>query len=241
MAEPQRQPAIRREPGIIGKLLSRLIGLVFWVFVSLLLSIMIEWIGIAWFWPEQGFQHSQMMLETEYGYLNDRVIEGGSQASYTIYSIVNRANQWLMDDSGLMELLATFGTSAGYGDNQYINWLRSLYQRYQHYVMAIPYMTQLFFVRIAVIIFSLPAFVLFGLVGLVDGLVERDLRKWGAGRESSNVYNIARKTVFPVFISACVLYISLPVSLHPAWVIMPFAVIFGFTVRVTFERLKKYF
>jgi len=80
-----------------------------------------------------------------------------------------------------------------------------------------------------------------GVVGAVDGLVERDLRRWGGGRESSNVFNLAKKSITPAFVLACVVYISLPYSLNPVIVILPFAILLGLAVRISFERLKKYF
>ena len=36
-------------------------------------------------------------------------------------------------------------------------------------------------------------FVLLTWVGLVDGLVQCDLRRWGGGRESSYVYHYAKR------------------------------------------------
>ncbi len=41
-----------------------------------------------------------------------------------------------------------------------------------------------------------------GIFGAADDLIERDLQRWG-GKESSNLYNIARKPIFSVFITAC--------------------------------------
>ena len=87
----------------------------------------------------------------------------------------------------------------------------------------------------------MPVFVLAGLIGAVDGLVERDLRRWGGGRESSNVFNLAKRSVVPAFVSACVIYISLPFSIDPVVVLLPFALLLGLAVRISFERLKKYF
>ena len=49
--------------------------------------------------------------------------------------------------------------------------------------------TQLFSVRLAILTLAMPVFLLFSLVALVDGLVQRDLRRWGGGRESSFVYH----------------------------------------------------
>ncbi|MBV1889298.1 MAG: TIGR03747 family integrating conjugative element membrane protein, partial [Proteobacteria bacterium] len=120
-------------------------------------------------------------------------------------------------------------------------WAYDSYQQCRDYLQASTYVTQTFVIRLALILFSLPIFVIAALVGGVDGLVERDLRRWGGGRESSNVFNLARRSIVPAFIAACVVYISLPISLSPVIVILPFAVLLGLAVRITFERLKKYF
>jgi integrating conjugative element membrane protein (TIGR03747 family) len=50
-------------------------------------------------------------------------------------------------------------------------------------------------------------FGLFTLVALVDGLVQRDLRRWGGGRESSFVYHYAKTAAMPLIIMAWVLYL----------------------------------
>jgi len=68
---------------------------------------------------------------------------------------------------------------------------------------------------------AMPIFLLFSLVALVDGLVQRDLRRWGGGRESSFVYHYAKKAALPL-------------------VVLPFATLFALTVAVTASTFKKY-
>ena len=68
--------------------------------------------------------------------------------------------------------------------------------------------TQVFAVRLAILTLATPVFGLFALVALVDGLVRRDLRRWGGGRESSFVYHYAKKASIPLIIIAWVLYLS---------------------------------
>ena len=58
--------------------------------------------------------------------------------------------------------------------------------------------TQVFSVRLAILMLATPVFLLFSLVALVDGLVRRDLRRWGGGRESSFVYHYAKKAAIPL-------------------------------------------
>lgn len=46
------------------------------LFGSLILSIIFEWLGIAFLWPEQGYLHSQKMMLTELGWLSDSLTRG---------------------------------------------------------------------------------------------------------------------------------------------------------------------
>ena len=46
-----------------------------------------------------------------------------------------------------------------------------------------------FLVRLLVLVLILPLFLMAAFVGLVDGLVRRDVRGFGAGRESGFVYH----------------------------------------------------
>jgi integrating conjugative element membrane protein (TIGR03747 family) len=108
------------------------------------------------------------------------------------------------------------------------------------YVLAMMQVTQVFSVRLAILTLAMPIFLLFSLVALVDGLVQRDLRRWGGGRESSFVYHYAKKAALPLVVLTWVTYLALPFSLHPTFVILPFATLFALTVAVTASTFKKY-
>ena len=45
-------------------------GAVFIIIFSLFLSIIIEWIGMSFFWEDEGSMHSLTMLSTEINYIN---------------------------------------------------------------------------------------------------------------------------------------------------------------------------
>ncbi len=49
------------------------------------------------------------------------------------------------------------------------------------FVIAMMQVTQVFSVRMAILTLAMPIFLLFSLLALVDGLVQRDLRRWGWG------------------------------------------------------------
>lgn len=226
----------RKEPGLISRLFSGVLNTFFWLFLSLLLSIIIEWIGIAFFWPEQGANHAKAMLVNEQRFLHQRLVSHTNHSIQTIAQTTQTINQWIESTTTKANKQLTIIRRYSY-----LQPINHYYPHVQNYIEAVPYITQVFFTRITIILFSLPVFMLAGIFGATDGLIERDLRRWGGGRESSNLYNIARKSIFPVFIMACMIYLSLPTTIHPSLIIMPFVVIFGFAVRVSFERLKKYF
>ena len=119
-------------------------------------------------------------------------------------------------------------------------WLHSISQPVAEFVIAAMQVTQVFSVRLAVLTLAMPVFVLFSLVALVDGFVKRDLRRWGGGRESSFVYHWAKRSALPLLVLSWVIYLALPFSLHPTFIVLPFAVLFALSVAVTASTFKKY-
>jgi len=233
-------PPPKKAPTLIGSVLSTITAFVFWLVMSLVFSILTEWIGIATVWQEQGRQHAVNTLAQDMRHLDQLITQKTSGAAQYIRNKTESLNDWIFRH-----------TTDAHWSTRINEWLNPRNSRkgqnnkrqspYQEYIEAAPYVVQSFFVRLALVALSLPIFAICALVGMVDGLVERDLRRWGGGRESSLTYNLARKSVFPSFVSACVLYISLPVSIPPLWLMGPFALSVGVFSRVVFERLKKYF
>lgn len=242
MAKPQQyQPPRRKEPGLIGQLFSALVQLVVWLVISLMLSIIIEWIGMIWFWPEQGADHAKTVLAADNAYLNQQLYDQSLKIKNDVIATTHEAVNWIARQSWFKTLLNNVPDVPDSRFSSLQQWVHDFYQQYRDYLQASTYVTQTFVIRLALILFSLPLFAIAAVVGGVDGLVERDLRRWGGGRESSNVFNLARRSIVPAFVAACVVYISLPFSINPVIVILPFAGLLGMAVRIAFERLKKYF
>lgn len=53
--------------------------------------------------------------------------------------------------------------------------------------------------------------------------MQRDLRRWGGGRESAFVYHWAKRLALPLLELIWAIYLALPFSLHPSFVVLPFA------------------
>ncbi|MDO8864040.1 TIGR03747 family integrating conjugative element membrane protein [Haliea sp. E1-2-M8] len=118
--------------------------------------------------------------------------------------------------------------------------LHRLYQPIGEFILAALQITQVFALRVAILMLATPVFLLFGTVALVDGLVRRDLRRWGGGRERSSVYHWSKRSALPLLVRAWVVYLALPFSLHPSWVILPFATLFALCIAITANSFKKY-
>ncbi len=77
-------------------------------------------------------------------------------------------------------------------------------------------------------------------VGLVDGLVRRDIRRFGAGRESGFIYHRARASLIPLAVLPWVTYLALPVSVSPLLILLPSAVLLGVAMDIAAGSFKKY-
>ncbi|NMG04534.1 TIGR03747 family integrating conjugative element membrane protein, partial [Azoarcus taiwanensis] len=110
----------------------------------------------------------------------------------------------------------------------------------ESYLIAAAFTTLTFLVRLLVLVLTLPLFLLAAFVGLVDGLVRRDIRRFGAGRESGFVYHRAKAALMPLAVLPWVIYLALPVSLHPLLVLLPGAMLLGLAVNITASSFKKY-
>lgn len=237
-AVPARHPVEQR--GLLARTLGRLIQITALLILSLFFSISAEWIGMAFFWPEQGADHSRSMLDTELDHLEDFQRQALiDQPAHFARRTANAFHNLLYRKTGLesgLIWLAAAPTKSG----RWHRWRIRAYRAVADYMIAAMTITQVFAVRLCVLLLSIPAYLLLGLVALVDGLAERDLRRWGGGRESSFVYHWALRLVAPALVAPWILYLSIPVSIHPNWVVLPFAVLFALLVAVVSSTFKKY-
>ncbi len=89
-----------------------------------------------------------------------------------------------------------------------------------------------------ILVLSMPLFVMVLLVGMVEGFNRRDLRRYGAGYESSFVYHHAKRFVKPAFFVPCMIYLSRPSAIYPNLVLLPAALLFGLAVAVATASFK---
>lgn len=227
--------------GFVGKTLDLVFRIIGLLVFSAFMSIIIEWIGITFFYPELGYHHSEEMMRQEMAYLSSS-LDGDNlnrEAVMSAASKVTTVVNFLFIDSGLIDMLAAAKTPEP-SDNKFVTLCKGLVAEYYNYFMSAIYVLIMFLIRLSILVLSIPAFALFGLVGVTDGLMQRDLRRWCGGNESGYVYHWAKKFAFPVLIVSWVIYLSIPNSVHPNYIITPFAVLFGLVLMVMSSKFKKY-
>ena len=238
----QQQQA--RQQGLVTGLITLPLRFIGVLLGSLLLSLLIELVGLHLFWPEQGWRHAQSMMNFELQQLSTHfsrslvVQEPGRSA----YRLVAWLHQTLLLDSGLLDWLKRMNEQAQAANTAtgFNATLAHAVVYVERYALAAFYTIATFVLRLLVLAMTLPLFALAALTGLVDGLVRRDLRRFCAGRESGFVYHRARATILPLAVLPWVVYLALPVSVHPLWVLLPAAGMLGVVVDVTVGSFKKH-
>jgi integrating conjugative element membrane protein (TIGR03747 family) len=213
---------------------------------SLFLSIVIECVGMHLFWGDQGWRHAQGMLDYELTQLSQHftrsavVQEPGQTASW----LVETAYQWVFVKSGLIDWMRDASAKAsspsqGTG-RDFRFYLSQVYVYLENDLIASAYTLLVFLVRLLVLVLTIPLFLMAAFVGLVDGLVRRDIRRFGAGRESGFVYHRAKASLMPLAVMPWVLYLTLPVSAHPLLILVPCAILLGAATDLAAGSFKKY-
>lgn len=219
----------------------RLLGVLFF---AAFVSICIEWVGMTWWWDDEypdAYGHAQEMFQTELGYLyaaeESDALKAG--AATTVRSWTEYWIYYAFIDSGFIDGLSG-ARGVTVNDGLLVSLMKSFNAAVYDYTIAATYILMTFFVRLGILVLSLPIFLLLGFVGLTDGLMRRDLRKFRVEHESSFVYHIAKSIALPLMISGCIMYLSMPFTIHPNLVITPYAVLFAYTLSVMASKFKKY-
>lgn len=239
VADPRRTAV---QQGLFSRGLATISQAILWLLFSLLFSIVVEWVGMVLWWPEQGLDHSRTMLSNEISYLDTdfrRSVVTSDPARFA-KEVADGTYHYLFEVTRVVAFIHWVSPSPRPEEQGMRPTLHKIYRPLAEFIIAAMQVTQVFSVRLAILTLATPVFLLFSLVALVDGLVKRDLRRWGGGRESSFVYHYAKKAVLPLVVITWVTYLALPFSLHPTFIVLPFAILFALTVAVTASTFKKY-
>nr|BFD40889.1 TIGR03747 family integrating conjugative element membrane protein [Pseudomonas sp. FFPRI_1] len=197
------------------------------------------------FWPEEGWQHASNMLSFELAQLSENFTRSAvvQEPGRTAHQLVQKAYEWIFVKSHLADWIReksakTAAATSGAKDFRYF--VSQAYIWLEKYLIAAAFITLVVMVRVLILVLAAPLFLLSAFVGLVDGLVRRDIRRFGAGRESGFVYHRAKASVLPLAVLPWVVYLASPISVNPLLILLPGAIMLGLAVNIMAGSFKKY-
>ncbi|QQC64354.1 TIGR03747 family integrating conjugative element membrane protein [Paraburkholderia ginsengisoli] len=213
---------------------------------SLMVCILVECVGMHFFWPAQGWHHAQGMLDFEMTQISRAFTRSVliHEPGRTAHWLIERGYDWLFVRSGLLDWIRHASTRSGAAsqhrspDLRY--YLSQVAVHLEDYILAAAYTVLVFLVRLLILVMALPLFLAAIFTGFIDGLVRRDIRRFGAGRESGFLHHRAKTTLMPLVVLPWFVYLALPVSVQPLWILLPSAALLALSVDVTVGSFKKY-
>ncbi|EDM1756890.1 TIGR03747 family integrating conjugative element membrane protein [Salmonella enterica] len=220
-------PGPVRRPGLLGWIALLPGVLVGFCLGAWMLAIALEWLGDAFFWRNACASHSEQVL----------------QATWQWWRGSAGAPAWLVEDLALVSdklqqwitaLISSLNGQSG------LFWTKTVTTVIRCALLSVGNVTLTFLLRLAILLQALPLFALTIVIGLIDGLVRRDLRRFGAGHESGFVYHHARRMISSSLIATGLVWLAVPIFLVPEYVLVLGAVGSGLTVSVAAGIFKKY-
>ncbi len=206
----QRTPPSRSPHGPIGWLLSLVGRFIGLVIGALVLRVVLELAGLCFWWPQEGSRHVFQVMRQE------RVELVIALQPHPL------GNEILV----LLEKGATRVLMAN--------------RLLQKPFTALAYTLVSFMQRLVWLAAMLPLICLCVLIGLTEGLVRRDLRRFGSGLESVFMHRYVIKSGSSVATTLWMVYLAQPLFLPAMLVLLPAALWFGITVWMAAGSFKRW-
>lgn len=205
------------------------------IFGTMLFSIVLEVIGILFIYPEEGARHcievylqEQRWMQRDY---DKSVVLLGGISPYHLISIFS---DWL--NAAVFNLASTSNGEPRFGDEGV-----GMLGLFDDLVISLPVVVCITLFRAMILILSTPVYALAFYVGLTYGVTRRELRKYNVGRERNRVHYMAKSFIAPSLVWPWFVYLSIPMAVHPAAVIVPTALVMALAVRLASEFFEKVF
>ncbi len=206
----QRPPPSRPAQGPVGWTLSLAGRIVGLVIGALVLRVVLDLAGLYFWWPQEGSRHVFQVMRRE-------------QAELVI------ALQPHPQGNDIVMLLEN-GTTHVLKANILL----------QKPFTVLSYMLVSFMLRLIWLAAMTPLLCLSALTGLTEGLVQRDLRRFGSGLESVFLHRYVIRSGSSVATTLWMFYLAQPLFLPPMLVLLPTALWFGITVWMVAGSFKRW-
>ncbi|EAV3918228.1 TIGR03747 family integrating conjugative element membrane protein [Salmonella enterica] len=220
-------PGPVRRPGLLGWI-ALLPGMLVGFFLGAwMLAIALNWLGDAFFWRNACANHSEQVL----------------QATWQWWRGSAGAPAWLVEDLALASNTlqqASAALIASLNGQRGMFWTETVTTLIHCALLSAGNITLTFLLRLAILLQALPLFALTITIGLIDGLVRRDLRRFGAGHESGFVYHHAKRMISSSLIATGLVWLAVPIFLEQEYVLIPGALGIGLALSATLGAFKKH-
>ncbi|WP_288878517.1 TIGR03747 family integrating conjugative element membrane protein [uncultured Citrobacter sp.] len=214
-------------PGILGWIALLPGVLVGFCLGAWMLAIALEWLGDAFFWRNTCASHSEHVLQATWQWWQ-------SSAGAPVWLVENLALISNTLQQGIATLVNSLNSQSG------LFWTDTVTTVIRCSLLSAGNVTLTFLLRLAILLQALPLFALTITIGLIDGLVRRDLRRFGAGHESGFVYHHARRMIGSSLAATGLVWLAVPVFLKPSYMLVPSAVITALSISLVLGAFKKY-
>ena len=197
-----------------------------WVIALCVLVLLVDLFCVLVIWAD-GTESLANVIAVERQILG---LESSSSAGRFVDANVTATHDWVFVKTGLEGWLATQrnGVLAAIVDG--------LWLLFETALLGL----QLFAMRVAVLILSLPLFVAVGISAVADGLYGWLMRRTRGGHESGFIYHRAKRAV-PIFmLLVWAVYLLPPMPMDPRWVLPPFVIAFAIALRLRVLFFKKH-
>ncbi|HEC6224154.1 TPA: DUF4400 domain-containing protein [Salmonella enterica subsp. enterica serovar Thompson] len=206
----QRSPPSRSAQGPVGWLLSLAGRFIGLVISALLLRVALELAGLYFWWPQEGSRHVFQVMKREQSELVI-ALQPHPQGEKIVMLLEN----------GVSHMLIT---------NRLI----------QKPLTVLAYTLVSFMLRLTWLVATFPLLCLCVLIGLTEGLVRRDLRRFGSGLESVFLHRYVIRSGSLVATTIWVCYLAQPLFLPARLVLLPATIWFGITVWMVAGSFKRW-
>ncbi|HGG9109003.1 TPA: DUF4400 domain-containing protein [Enterobacter cloacae] len=206
----QRPPPSRPAQGPVGWLLSLTGHLIGLVIGALVLRIVLELAGLYFWWPQEGSRHVFQVMKQEHTELV-LALQSHPLGNEILVMLEKGATRVLMANRLLQKPFT-----------------------------ALAYTLVSFMQRLIWLAAMLPLLCLCVLIGLTEGLVRRDLRRFGSGLESVFLHRYIIRSGSSVATTLWVFYLAQPLFLPAMLVLLTAGLWFGITVWIAAGSFKRW-
>lgn len=207
----------------VSSTVGKVFSFISWLLFALLMSVLIEWMGMLFFWDTN---HSREVLHKEIQYLSQ--FDQNFLLRLEPTSLATMAVEWMNDGYRWLNV------------DHALNFLQRHFSVGFIAISSAMDVTYTLVIRLVTVVLALPAFLIWGVLGLIDGLVDRDIRKECGGIESSFLYHHVKRWITPSLAMSCGLYLTLPFTFNPGLYFLIPQALFFIAVYYTASTFKKF-